>query len=81
MGAEGSLPCSQEPFTCPYPDPDRSSLYHSISLNSILISSTHLRLSLPSDLFPSSFPTNINLSYYSRKEIAIKRYDVEFPRI
>jgi len=24
MGLEGSLPCSQEPATCPCPDPDAS---------------------------------------------------------
>jgi hypothetical protein len=32
---------------------------HAISLRSIPILSTHLRLSLPSGLFPSGFPTNI----------------------
>jgi hypothetical protein len=30
MEAEGSLPCSQEPSTGPYPEPDQSSPYHLI---------------------------------------------------
>jgi hypothetical protein len=57
MEPGGSLPCSQEP----YPEPERSSPYHLIPslLRSILILSTHLRLGLPSRLFPSGFPTNI----------------------
>jgi hypothetical protein len=32
---EGSLPCSQEPSTGPYPDPDQSSLYHPTLLSKI----------------------------------------------
>jgi hypothetical protein len=61
MEPEGSLSCSQEPSTGPYPEPDRSSPYHPILslLRSILILSIHLRLGLTSDLFPSGFPTNI----------------------
>jgi hypothetical protein len=55
---EGSSPCSQEPSICPYPEPDPSSPYPPI-LRAILIFSTHLRLGLPSGLFPSGFPTNI----------------------
>jgi hypothetical protein len=56
---EGSLPCLQEPSTGPYPEPDRSSPYHTISLRSVWILSTHLRLGLPSGLFPFGFPTNV----------------------
>jgi hypothetical protein len=56
MEPKGSLRCSQEPSTGPYPEPDRSSPYH---LRSLLILSTHLRLGLPSGLFPSGVPTNI----------------------
>jgi hypothetical protein len=48
-----------------YPEPDRSSPYHlhPVSLRSILILSTHLRLSLPSSLFLSGSPTNILYSF------------------
>jgi hypothetical protein len=56
MEPDGSSPCSQEPSIGPYPEPDRSSPSH---LRSILILSTHLRLGLPSRLFPSCSPTNI----------------------
>jgi hypothetical protein len=30
MEPEGSLPCSQEPTTSPYPEPDQSNPYHPI---------------------------------------------------
>ena len=59
MEPEGSLPHSQASATCPYPVPAQSSPHtpHPTSWRSILILSTHLRLGLPSGLFPSSFPT------------------------
>jgi hypothetical protein len=58
MEPEGSLPCSKKPSTGPYPEPNQSSPHHPI-LRSILILSTHLRVGLPSGLFPSGFSTNI----------------------
>jgi len=58
MKPESSLPHSQVPATCPYPEPDYSSLcpqtnFLKIHLNVI----SHLRLGLPSGLFPSCFST------------------------
>ena len=57
MGSECSLPHSQVPATCPYPEPARSSPYSPTShfLKIILILSFHLCLGLPSGLFPSGF--------------------------
>jgi hypothetical protein len=51
--------CSQEPSTDPYLEPYQSNPHHTISLRSILILSTHLRLGLPSCFFTSGFPTDI----------------------
>jgi hypothetical protein len=53
---ESSLPHSQAPATCPYPEPTPSSPPPT-SWRSILILSSHLSLSLPNGLFPSGFPT------------------------
>jgi hypothetical protein len=48
MEPEGSLPCSQEPATCPYPEPNESNphpqtLFHQ---EPFLMMSSHLRLGL-----------------------------------
>jgi hypothetical protein len=56
MEPEGSIPNSQELSTCSYPI--QSTSPHPTSPRSILTLSTHLRLGLPSGLFPSGFPTN-----------------------
>jgi hypothetical protein len=37
MEPEGSLPYTQEPFACPYPEPDESSLYYLLDLFIIII--------------------------------------------
>ena len=49
MEPEGSLPHSQVPVTCPYPDPAKSNPYppHPTSPRYILILSSHLHLGLP----------------------------------
>ena len=57
MEPEGSLPHSQVPATCPYPEPVRpSSCLTSHFLKSILILSCCLLMDLPSCIFPSGFP-------------------------
>ena len=52
----GSLPFSHMPATCPYPEPDRSSICLTSS-RSILILCSHLHLGLTSDPLPLDSPT------------------------
>jgi hypothetical protein len=46
---------AQEPVTYPYPEPEQSNP-RPISWTSVLILSSHLRIGLPSGLFPLGFP-------------------------
>jgi len=57
MGPKGSLPCSHEPVTEPYPEPLEFIPYPYCLLISIVILSSHLHLRLPNGHFPSGFPT------------------------
>jgi hypothetical protein len=59
MEPEGSLPCARKSASKPYPEPAKSNLLPliPISLSSILMLSSHLRLGLLSDLLPSGLPT------------------------
>jgi hypothetical protein len=57
MEHKGSLPHPQEPARCPYPEPDQfSPCPLPTSWGHILILSPHLRLGLPSGLFPPVKP-------------------------
>ena len=58
MEPNSSLPHSQVPTTCPYPEPDRYP-QHRMFWRSNLILSSHPCMGLPSGLFPSGFPTKI----------------------
>jgi hypothetical protein len=65
---EGSSPQSQQLATDPYPEPVESNPPpppQAISLRSVLIPSSRLRLSLPSDLFPAGFPTKTLYTFLS----------------
>jgi hypothetical protein len=62
MEPEGSLPCSQEPSTGPYPEPDQSETtppHHYLPKIYEYFNIIHLRLGLPSGLFPCGFPIYI----------------------
>jgi hypothetical protein len=60
MEPGGSLAHSQAPATSVYPEPAQSSPFpHPNSRRSISIIYFHLRLGLPSGLFPSGIPTKI----------------------
>jgi hypothetical protein len=43
MESEGTIPCSQEPSTDPYPEPDQSSPYHP----TLPLSKIHFNIILP----------------------------------
>jgi hypothetical protein len=58
MEPEGSLPHTQEPATCSYPEPQQlNRCPHPTTLRSILILSYHLHLDIPNHLLPSGFRT------------------------
>ena len=60
MQPVGTLPHSQVPATCSYPEPDQSSRCLTVPLRKdtlFNINASHLRLGLPSGLFPSGLLT------------------------
>ena len=68
METESSLPCSQEPATRSYPQPDQSSPRHSpqpVSWRTVVILPSHLCLGLPSGLLPSGLQTKPCMNFSS----------------
>jgi hypothetical protein len=61
---EGSLLCSQDPTNGPVLSQINPIHTTPSYLRSILILSTHLRLGLPSGLFPSGFPNNTLYAFH-----------------
>ena len=66
MEPEGSSPYTQKPATCPYPEPDQSSLPPQPNLLKIHF---NLRLGIPSGL-PSGFPTKALFSWEANRSSA-----------
>lgn len=66
MQSESSLPCSQQPATCPYPDLNLSSsrLPFLVFFRSTLILHSRLRLDHSGNLFPSCFSAKTFLIFY-----------------
>jgi hypothetical protein len=62
--AEGSTPCSQQPATSSHHQPPESN-HPANSPRFILILSSHLRLFLPSGLFPLGFATKVLYNFLS----------------
>jgi hypothetical protein len=64
MEPEGSLPCSQEPSTGPYPEPDQSNAYH--------LSKIHFNIAHPPTSLSSPWSISFWLSHqypiYSKKK-------------
>jgi len=58
MEPEGSLPDSQVPATCPYPEPARSSLYPHIPLPE-----DHLNIILPSTPGSPKWPLSLSFTH------------------
>ena len=68
MEPEGSIPHLEVPVTFPYPEPHRTiPCPHPIFWRTILILSSHLRLGLPSGLFPSSYQNRVYNFTLTRK--------------
>jgi hypothetical protein len=71
MEPVGSLPCSQEPSTGPYPEPDQSSPYHPI-LSKIYFNIIHppqllqVKAMVVYSNMPGLSPTQIVLVHYSQ---------------
>jgi hypothetical protein len=60
MEPKGSLPCSQQPATGPYPEPDAFSPHVPTLFSLWSTLSSRLRLGFPSGLLPGDFPTKIS---------------------
>jgi len=73
MDPKGSLPCSQQSASGPYPKPIQFTPSHPVSPRSSLILSFHLFQSLPLGLFPSGFRTK-NLYAFLISPIRATRY-------
>jgi hypothetical protein len=80
MEPDSSLLCSKDPVTGLYPQMNIIHILPPYFLKIYLVLSSHLRLGLPSDIFPSVYPTKILYVFLISPMCRLTTCPVRLPR-